>query len=130
MKQGKTIRQFSAEFKKEKVKMIEDKQATVAQISKLYQVSNVAVYRWLHKYGTGVLTNERVVVEKESEARKTLTLLERVSELERIIGQKQLTIDYLEKILEVGSKEVGFDLKKNIESRQSTGLKNIGKKSE
>lgn len=130
MKQGKTIRQFSVEFKKEKVKMIEEKHATVAQIGKLYQVSNVAVYRWLHKYGTGALKTERVVVEKESEARKTLALLERISELERIIGQKQLTIDYLEKILEVGSKEVGFDLKKNIESQQSTGSKHIGKKSE
>ena len=48
----------------------------------------------------------------ESEALKTKTLLERNAELERIIGQKQLKIDYLEKLIEIASEDLKIDLKK------------------
>ncbi|OYT12992.1 MAG: hypothetical protein B6I19_07460 [Bacteroidetes bacterium 4572_114] len=63
---------------------------------------------------------ERLVVENESEGAKTLELLKRVAELERIVGQKQLQIDYLEKSIELGSEEVGFDIKKKYATGHST----------
>ncbi len=50
----------------------------------------------------------------ESEAVKTKLLVERNAELERIIGQKQLKIDYLEKLLEIASEDLKIDLKKSI----------------
>lgn len=113
----KTRRQFSVAFKKEKVKMIEDKKVSVLQLSRLYNVSTVAVYKWIRKYSTLIVAAERVVVEKESEAVKTLTLLKTVAELERMIGRKQLQIDYLEKAIEYGNQEVGFDIKKKYETK-------------
>jgi transposase len=39
----------------------------------------------------------------ESEALKTKQLQDRNAELERIIGQKQMQIDYLEKLIELAS---------------------------
>ncbi len=48
----------------------------------------------------------------ESESYKTQQLLQRLSELERAVGQKQLEIDFLNKLFELGSEELGFDLKK------------------
>ena len=54
-----------------------------------------------------------LVVQMESEAYKTLRLQQQVAELERVIGQKQMEIDFLNKLLEIGSDEMGFDLKKN-----------------
>ncbi|MDZ7898221.1 MAG: hypothetical protein U5N85_09390 [Arcicella sp.] len=62
---------------------------------RLYEVSPVSV----HLAGgrnTHLTINKppRVVVEMESEAQKTKELLARNAELERIIGQKQMSIDF------------------------------------
>ena len=50
----------------------------------------------------------------KSEEFKNGGLLRRMAELERIVGQKQLEIDFLNKLLKIGSGELGFDLKKNF----------------
>ncbi|OQX76960.1 MAG: hypothetical protein B6D64_08960, partial [Bacteroidetes bacterium 4484_276] len=96
MKERQSFKQFSVAFKKEKVTKIESKQLTVRQISRIYEVSETAVYKWIRKCSTKISKAERLVVENESEGAKTLELLKRVAELERIVGQKQLQIDYLE----------------------------------
>jgi hypothetical protein len=57
----------------------------------------------------------------ESESYKTKRLQQQVAELERIIGQKQLEIDFLNKLLEISSEELGFDLKKNFSTKLSNG---------
>lgn len=109
----KQIRTFSPEFKKEKVLAIEKKQVTVAQISRLYNVSRSAVHNWIRFYGqTG--KGERIVVEKESEAKKTEDLLKKVADLERLLGQKQVEVEYLKKVIEVGSEEFKVDIKKKF----------------
>lgn len=118
MEESKKRRRFSEAFKKEKVEMIEENQLSVLQVSRLYSVSTVAVYKWLRKYSAKFSKGERVVIEKESEGAKTLFLLKKVAELERKVGQKQLQIDYLEKVLELGSEEVGVDLKKKYSTEQ------------
>lgn len=112
MKKQKQIRQFSTAFKKEKVKMLEQKQVTVRQLSQLYNVSETAIRKWLKKYSTQLQPSERIIIEKESEGYKTGELLKKVAELERTIGRKQLEIDFLNKIIEFGSEQVGFDIKK------------------
>lgn len=122
MKEKKQIRHFSEAFKIEKVKLIEEGQITVLQLSRIYQVTDAAIYKWIRKYSTRITKAERIVVEKESEGAKTIELLEKLAELERKVGQKQLQIDYLEKVIELGSEEVGFDIKIKFASGQLTGL--------
>lgn len=114
-------RVFSEEFKRSKVRELVEKQITVVQLSSLYGVSRTAVYNWLFKYSHHHSPGVKLVVEMESESHKTKLLLEKVAELERIIGQKQIEIDYLNKLLEVGSSELGFDLKKNFSTLPSNG---------
>ena len=58
------IRHFSEAFKKEKVKMIEEKQVTVLQLSRLYNVSQRAIYNWIKKYSLTYQKSERIVIEK------------------------------------------------------------------
>jgi hypothetical protein len=58
----------------------------------------------------------------ESETHKLQSVLQRQAELERIIGQKQLEIDYLNKLLEIGSHELKIDLKKSFSDQLSTGF--------
>lgn len=108
-------RHFSEAFKREKVQDLIEKRISIANFCKLYEVSRTTAYNWLYNYSS-LERGTRKVIEMESESKKTLIAMEKVAELERIIGQKQLTIDYLEKVLEIASKEVGFDLKKKYAS--------------
>ncbi|MDT8442589.1 MAG: transposase [Desulfuromonadales bacterium] len=122
MKEKRKIRHFSEAFKIEKVKMLEEGQVTVRQLSRIYQVTETAIYKWVRKYSTRISRSERIVVEKESEGSKTIELLQKIGDLERKVGQKQLQIDYLEKLLELGSEEAGFDIKKKFASGHLNGL--------
>lgn len=115
--QNQVMRHFSESFKKEKVKQIEAKQVTVLQLSRIYEVSTTAIYNWIRKYSKHSVKRERVVVEKESEAAKTLRLLRKVAELEQIVGQKQVEIEYLNKIIELGSELTEVDIKKKFGSK-------------
>lgn len=117
----KQKRVFSEDFKRSKVRDLIEKRITVRQLSRLYEVSSVAIYKWLYKYSVHYQQKTKLVVEMQSEAYKTQQLLQRVAELERIVGQKQLEIDFLNKLLELGSEEMGFDLKKNFSTRLSNG---------
>ena len=116
----RTIRHFSEAFKKEKVQLILEKKVTVYQISDLYKVSRASVYKWVYKYShlqPGITT----VVQMESEEQKTNYLQNRVAELERIIGQKQLEIDLNDKTFELLSEELGYDVKKKYAQRLLNG---------
>lgn len=122
MKEKKTIRQFSEAFKIEKVKMLENKQVTVRQLSKIYNVSVTAIYKWIRRYSTKIEKLERVVLEKESEGTKTLELMKQLANLERMVGLKQIEIEYLNKLIELSSEELGVDIKKKFASKHSLGI--------
>lgn len=112
---------FSEPLKKQIVKEQVTKRVTIQQVVLEHQVSRHSVYRWLYKYSPLHEQKCTLVVQMESEAQRKQELQQRVSELERIVGQKQLEIDFLNKLLEVGSKELGFDLKKSFSSPPSNG---------
>lgn len=112
-------RVFSDTFKRQKVKEIDQGLVSVTELSKLYSVSVQSIYRWLHKYSMNHQKGVIQVVQMESESQKTKQLLERLAELERIVGQKQIQIDYLEKLVELGSEELKIDLKKNFDTKCS-----------
>ncbi len=121
MEQNKVRRTFSETFKREKVKMLEAKQITVTQLSRIYEVSETAIYQWIRNYSTVLGLGEKIVVEKESEGAKTLALMKRVAELERVVGQKQLEIDYFKKLIDLIEEEIGEDMKKKFESEYLHG---------
>ncbi|MBK8112124.1 MAG: hypothetical protein IPK46_18265 [Saprospiraceae bacterium] len=58
----------------------------------------------------------------DSEEQRTKELLIKVAELERVIGQKQLEIDYLDKLIELSGNDLGIDLKKKAEQILLNGL--------
>jgi transposase-like protein len=117
----RTSRCFSEEFKKSKVKELVEKQITVSRLSKLLGVTRTAIYNWLYQYSPNHQRKTTLVVQMESESYKTQRLQQKVAELERIIGQKQLEIDFLNKLLEIGSDEIGYDLKKNFSTKLLNG---------
>lgn len=112
---------FSDTFKKQVVKELVSKRTSVKQVMVEHQVSAQSVYRWLYHFSATHQAKCTLVVQMKSEATKTQELQLRLAELERIVGQKQLEIDFLNKLLEVGSKELDFDIKKNFSSKLSSG---------
>ena len=113
----KLNRMFSESFKMEKVAMIQKGSVAVKDLSKMYDVSEVAIYKWIKKYSK-LPPGERMVVEKESEATRTLALMKKVAELEKIIGQQQVEILFKDCIIECGSEMIGEDLTKKHLSHQ------------
>lgn len=121
------MRTFSEAVKKQAVKDLLSKHWTIKQVAAYHQTSLTTVYRWLYKYSPHHEQKCTLVVQMESEATKNSNLQSRNAELERIIGQKQLEIDFLNKLFELGSSELGFDLnrsgaRKSFSTSASSGL--------
>lgn len=108
------VRYFSKSFKKDKINDLVNKRISMKEICDLYGVSRQSVYNWLYQYSPHHKLGTKQVVEMESEGKKNKLLNERIAELESVIGRKQLTIDYLEKLIELSSIEMGYDLKKKF----------------
>ncbi len=114
-------RYFSEDFKRRKVSEIDRNIVTVSEVCREYQVSNVAVYKWIHKYSRMRKKKERMIVESKSDTRKLLQLKEHIKELEQLIGQKQIKIDFLEKMIELAQEEYGIEIKKKVSTKQYGG---------
>lgn len=119
------VRHFSEVFKKKIVDDLEKGIVKIPEVSLLYDIKKQTIYQWIYRYSVHHKKGTRMVVEMESEAKKTLALQQRIGELERIVGQKQLSLDYLEKLVELASTHFEVDLKKNFASSPSAGLEKI-----
>lgn len=112
MKTGKVKRIFSPEVKLDLVKKIEQGDLNVSDVSRTYGVTRTAVYKWLRKYSDLYKKETRVVVEHKSISKKNKELRDKVKMLEQALGQKQMRIDYLEKVVEFASERSGEDIEK------------------
>ena len=115
LKTGKRInpyRKYSEEFKRKLVEDYEKGIMSVPQMQRLYGVSNALIYRWIYKYSTYNEKNIRIVEMKDSQTHKLKELEEKVKELERAVGQKQIKIDYLEKMIDLAKETFSIDIKK------------------
>lgn len=120
-------RQYSEEFKKGIVNSFERGEFSVLQLSKLYGIGNPTIYNWVYKFSTFNEKGCRIVEMKDSQQNKLKELSNKVKELEQIVGQKQIAIDYLEKMIELAQTDLNIDLKKNYNSKPSVGS-NVTKK--
>ncbi len=114
-------RRFSASFKEKKVREIQQKQTTISQVCRQYQVAAITVYRWISAYGDSYQKESRMIVELESDTRVILEQRRRIAELERIIGQKQVQLDFTEKMIELAEETYGVDIKKKFNSGPLSG---------
>jgi len=119
--QQRRMRYFSKEFKRKKVTELERNQTSIAEISREYQVSRASVYRWLYKYSAMKKKGQKQVLEVQSDTRKLQYLQEQLKEMERIIGQKQMQIDFLDKMIELAEEQYRIDIKKKISTQPSAG---------
>ena len=119
-------RRFSESFKRKKVQEIESGQTKISEICRVYQIRKQSVYKWLQKYGSMQQKKERLIIETESDTLKVIELQKRVAELERIIGQKQIEIDFKDKMIDLAEEVYHVDIKKKFCTRPSSGSETTG----
>lgn len=123
-------RRFSEEFKKKKVRELEKRITSIPDICRTYSISRAAVYKWIYKYSVMAKKQVKVVVEAKSDTQKIKALEERIKELERIVGQKQLLLEFKDKMIEIAENTYGVDIKKKVGSKLSSGTGTTGKSTE
>lgn len=128
LKKLRKHRKFSVEFKKSIVTEYESGRLSVAQLGRLHSLQETLIYRWIHKFSTFNTQGVRIVEMKDSTSKRVKDLENKVKELERMVGQKQITIDYLERMIEIAKDEFQIDIKKNFNTPQSAGSGKTGKK--
>ena len=116
-KRNNQNRRFSEAFRKEKVKLIDEGKVTVSDLCKLYEVSQTSVYKWISKFST-VKRDERIIIEKVSESRKTEELFRKVRDLEQVLGRKQMEIEYFKEIINITNETLGEDIEKKHKPKQ------------
>ena len=108
----KKHRNYSEEFKRNLVRDFEKGKLSVPQLGRLQSITCTSTF------------NEkgyRVIEMKQSSVSKLKDLEERIKELERTVGQKQIMIDYLDKTIEIADDELNIDIKKKFNTSQSIG---------
>jgi transposase len=115
------VRFFSESFRRQKVREIERNLTTVLEVSREHEVSTTAVYNWLYKYSTLRAKQVRQIVEPMSDAHKIKELKKKIEELERLIGQKQIQLEFKEKMIDLAEEMYQVDIKKKVGSRLSSG---------
>lgn len=120
-------RYFSESFKRKKVREIERNISSVREVCREYEVSTTAVYKWLYKYSAHYKKQVKQVIEPMSDTRKIKELKAQIKELERLVGQKQIQIEFQGKMIEIAEETYGVDIKKKFGSPRSSGSGNTEK---
>lgn len=94
-------------------------------VEKIYDISSPTIYSWIHKAHYNKKSIQ-VVEMKDSQAEKIKQMRARIEELEQVLGQKQMNIDYLEKIIDLAKEQLHIDIKKNS-NKPSGDSKTTGK---
>jgi transposase-like protein len=114
-------RRYSEEFKRAIVSDFEGGKYSVLQLAKLHGIGDQLIYNWIYKYSKFNEKGYRVVENKDSSGTKVKSLEARVKELEGAVGRKQMSIDYLEKMIELAEAELGIEIKKKCVTQPLPG---------
>jgi transposase-like protein len=120
-------RYFSNDIKKKIVRDLERNFHSVGDVCTTYHVSRTSVYRWIFKYSSMAKKEHKQVVEPKSDTHRIKMLEDRIKELERIVGQKQLLLEFKDKMIEIAEADYGVDIKKKVGSKLSSGTTSTNK---
>jgi transposase len=122
-------RNFSESFKRQKVQELDSGQLTLNALLKEYELSYTTIYRWQEIYGGMKKKPSRLIVESQSDTHQLIELRKKVAELERLVGQKQILLDFKEKMIDLAEQTYGVDIKKKFSTPPSGITGNTGKSS-
>lgn len=122
-------RSFSIDFKAQKVRELEQKITTITELRKEYEVSDTTIYRWLRQFSITYMKGVKTIVEAESDTRKIAELKAQIAELEMVVGQKQIQLEFKDKMIELAEDVYKVDIKKKFGVKPSSGTGKGGKNS-
>lgn len=109
-------RNFSRTVKEKIVRDIESRKISLTEACRVYEVSRTAVYQWMGLYSRKEKPI-RTIVETKSDTSKILSLQKRIADLERLVGQKQVQIEYQEKMINLAEETYKIDIKKKLDGK-------------
>lgn len=104
-------RRFSEEFKKEQVSLIEKGKLTQSEVSRRYDVRLNSISRWIDKYGSN-RTKGLIMISSKKDYDKLSTIEQENKELKQVIGEQQVELIYLKKLLEKAKEQLGDGFEK------------------
>lgn len=113
---------FSEDFKKQKVKELDEKLISICELVNLYSVSRTSIYKWMAKYSVHYQQGTKMVVQMESESNKKNKSFSVKQSLNALLDNEQMEIDFLNKLIEISSQELKIDLRKNFSYVPSNGF--------
>ena len=114
-------REFSEQIRRKAVSEFRSGKYTAKELADLYHCSSQTIYRWIYKYSPGDSPQINVVEMSESTDHKVKDLHDRIAQLERALGQKQIKVDFLEKMIDLAEDKYNLGLKKSSSSKPSSG---------
>ncbi len=118
-RQERQNRYFSESFKVKKVQEIERGISKISEICSEYEVSDTAVRKWILKYSTMKKKTERMVVESKSDTQTIIELKKQIADLERLLGQKQVQLDFKDTMIDLAEEIYKIDIKKKLGTKPS-----------
>ncbi len=128
LKKIRKHRKFSDDFKRDIVKTFETGKFSVLELGRLHSISVQIIYKWIYKFSTYNQKGFRMIEHSESSSKKVKELEAKIKSLEAVIGQKQIKIDFLEKMIDIAKEDLDIDIKKNYSTPQSNISKKTGSK--
>ena len=125
LKKIRKHRKFSDSFKLSLVKEFETGRYSVVELERLHDISDSLIYSWIYKYSKYNEKGYRMVEHTASSSKKVKELQDKIKSLEAIVGQKQIKIDFLEKMIDIAKEELDIDIKKNYSTPQSNTSEQI-----
>jgi transposase-like protein len=113
---------YSEQIKRKVVDEFRSGKYTALELAELYHCHQQTIYNWIYKYSPADSPQVNVVEMSDSADQKIKDLQAKIAELERMVGQKQIRVDFLEKMIELAENEYDLDLKKSSFSKRSSGF--------
>jgi transposase len=114
-------REFSEQIRRKAVTEFRSGTYSAKELADLYHCSEQTIYNWIYKYSPGDSPQVNVVEMSESTDKKVKDLHDKIARLERALGQKQIKVDFLEKMIDLAEDEYNVDVKKSSSSKRSSG---------
>ncbi len=121
-------RNFSEDLKRKLVSELDRNLLTIPELCREHQVSRTSVYRWIYRYSGMQKKGLKQVVEAKSDSRRLLQMGEQIKELQRVIGEKQIKLDFQEKMIALAEAEYGIDIKKKVSGQPCSGTGSTAKR--
>ena len=104
-------RRFTEAFRKTQVSLIESGELTIAEVSRLYEVKQANVRRWLSKYGKKELPSP-IIVSDSSDINRLKELEQENKKLKELVANQQLSLVYQEGLLQLAKERLGNNFEK------------------